>query len=523
MSAQSSARRAFLKTSVSLLAAAPFVRRSRPLIAQTRRFDPDFAPAFEAAQAIRSRAASSRELTEHLVKRIATHNPKINAIVTLATESALAGARAADDALARGEVFGPLHGVPMTIKDLTDTAGIRTTNGSVRFKDRVPDRDAIVVKRLRQAGAIILGKTNTPEAGNDYQTYNDVFGTTNNPWRFDRTSGGSSGGCAASLAAGLTYLSIGSDMGGSIRCPAHFCGVYGHRPTLNVVPSGTRGSIDGQPISTQGPLARHPRDLRLAMEIIGGPADEFALANKWSLSPPRQSRLRDYRVGFVLDDPTCPVTPEVKAVMAHAIDALRKAGVQLTEGWPANVVPAEQLRTYIQYREFLSANSARDEDMDALREIAATRDGSERAMRAWAWTVPHKHYLATIASRRAVRDAWQAYFETHDVFLTPMSFVTAFPHDHTMAPRRLAGGAQFDVRVIPTSLGPRPYLDYRFWPGLSSLTGLPATSAFAGIAKDGLPAGMQILGAYWDDGTTIDFAARFSELMGGFQTPPGFA
>jgi amidase len=224
----------------------------------------------------------------------------------------------------------------------------------------------------------------------------------------------------------------------------------------------------------------------------------------------------------VLDDPICPVTPEVAGVLARVVDALRKDGVTIDEGWPQGVSAAEQHATYIRYREFLSANSARDEDMDELRTIAAAADGSERSIRAWAWTAAHKQYLRTIRQRIALRDAWQSYFQAHDAFLLPVCFTTAFPHDHSMAPPRLAGGGQFDTRVIPTSRGPRPYLDYRFWPGVSSLTGLPATSAFAGLASDDLPVGIQILGPYLEDATPIDVAAKMTDVIGGFKVPPGY-
>ena len=518
MSVPEVGRRAFLEASFGVLGALPLARRAFHRSAAPL----DFATATEAAAAIHSGAVSSRELTELMLRRIEAHNPKVNAVVTVAAERALARAAEADAARARGEHWGPLHGVPCTVKDLADTAGIRTTSGSLRFKDHVPTEDDAIVARLRRSGAVILGKTNTPEFGNDYQTYNEVFGTTRNPWNPERTSGGSSGGCAAALASGLTYLSIGSDMGGSIRCPAHFCGVYGHRPTLNVIPRGQHGSIEGSPISTDGPLARSAPDLRLAMELLGGPAGELSLAYRWTIPPPRRARLREYRLGAMLDDAICPVTPEVGSVLSSVVEALRREGVTVDEGWPPGISAAELHLTYIRYREFLGAGSARDEDMEELRRLAAREDGSERTIRAWARTVPHKHYLSTVRERGAIRGAWQEYFQTHDAFLLPVCFTTAFPHDHRMAPPQIAGGGQFDARIIPTSRGPRPYLDYRFWPGVSSLTGLPATSAFAGLASDGLPVGVQILGPYLEDATTIDVAARLADVIGGFQAPPGF-
>src|SRR5882724_3068833 len=211
----------------------------------------DFASALAAARAIRRGDVSSVELTTHLLGRIQQFNPKINAIVTLTAEAALERARAADEARARGEWWGPFHGVPCTVKDTFEVAGVTTTAGLPTLKSHVPARDAVVVARLRRAGAVVLGKTNVPPAAADWQSYNEVFGVSNNPWDLARTPGGSTGGGAAALAAGLTYLEPGSDLGGSIRVPAHFCGVYGHKPTLGVVP--LRGHIPPPPGGPPGP------------------------------------------------------------------------------------------------------------------------------------------------------------------------------------------------------------------------------------------------------------------------------
>src|SRR5262249_6175646 len=225
------------------------------------------------------------------------------------------------------------------------------TAGAPQFANHVPARDAVVVARLRAAGAVILGKTNVPRLASDWQSYNEIFGVSNNPWDVTRTPGGSSGGEAAALAAGLTYLSVGSDIGGSIRVPAHFCGVYGHKPTLNVVP--VRGHIPPPPnavpgpadLAVAGPLARSAADLKAVLEILGGPDSEDATAYRWSLPPARGARLSDYRVGYVVDDPLCPVSEDVKELMTRAVEALRKGGAQLEEGWPTGVKPAEQYDT----------------------------------------------------------------------------------------------------------------------------------------------------------------------------------
>src|SRR6185369_1656086 len=286
-------------------------------------------------------------------ERTARHNPPLNTIVMLAADAALARARVADEARARRESWGPFHGVPITIKDTFEVAGVTTTAGSASLRNHLPPRDAAVVARLKGAGAVILGKTNVPIFASDWQSYNAVYGQTNNPWDVTRTPGGSTGGGAATLAAGLTYLEPGSDLAGSIRIPAHFCGIYGHKPSLDVVPM--RGHIPPPPgisasppstLPVAGPLARSAADLRAALEVLGGPDGDEARAWRWSLPPARRTRLVDYRIGYVLDDPRAPVSPEVGAALAAVVEALRRAGAQLAEGWPPGMNPEEQFDAY---------------------------------------------------------------------------------------------------------------------------------------------------------------------------------
>ena len=303
-----------------------------------------------AADAIRRGEISSVELTTRMLDRIARFNPKLNAIVTLTADAALARAKAADEARGRGEWWGRFHGVPCTVKDTLETAGVRTTAGSPQYASHVPTRDAPIVARLRAAGMVILGKTNVPPMAADWQSANPIFGASNNPWDVTRTPGGSTGGGAAALAAGLTFLEPGSDIGGSIRIPASFCGVYGHKPTLNVIPH--RGHIPPPPgllvpppaMPVVGPLGRSAADLLAAMEVLGGPDGDDARAYRWTLPPARSTRLTDYRLGFVLDDPACPVASDVREVLARAIDGLRRTGVKLEEGWPAGRQPERAVR-----------------------------------------------------------------------------------------------------------------------------------------------------------------------------------
>ena len=479
-----------------------------------------FSSAHEAAKAIRKDEVSSLALTECIFDRIDRFNPALNAVVTLMREEALSCAQEADEALARGEVWGPLHGVPISIKDCFKTAGVRTTAGSRSMSDNVPGEDAVAVARLRAAGAVIIGHSNVPVMAGDWQSYNRVFGTTNNPWDLDRTPGGSTGGGAAAIAAGLSFLSLGSDIGGSIRVPSHFCGVYGHKPTLNIVPM--RGHIPPPPgtppepppiLPVAGPLARSAKDLKIAVEVLGGPNNEDAKAYQWNLPSARGASLSDYRVGYVLDHPSCPVSSDVKEVIKTGIEALHGKVDMLEEGWPPGVDPVEQYTTYRFLLASVHAESLRDEEYEETRERALEQDGSYEPIIAKAWTAPHKHFQAEDRNRMAARALWQEYFETHDAFLLPVSFLPAFPHDHSHP---------FWDRRLPTSDGLRRYEDLLFLISFATLTGLPATVAPIGRTRDGLPVGIQIIGPYLEDATPIDVASKISEVVGGFRPPEGY-
>ena len=253
--------------------------------------------------------------------------------------------------------WGPLHGLPILIKDQFQTAGLRTTCGFPLLSEYVPKENAVAVERLLNAGAIIVGKTNTPIGGGDIQTYNKVAGTTNNPWDVTKTSGGSTGGGAAALAAGLGFLELGADLAGSIRTPSNFCGVCGHKSSLNLVP--LQGSIPPLPglipsinlaaltdLTVAGPLARSVSDLKLEMGIIAGPAPEDAVSLSWAMPKPRRQKLKDYKIGYVTDDPFCPVDPDIRAIVSHSVDVLRREGVKVKEGWPEGIKLADVFDAY---------------------------------------------------------------------------------------------------------------------------------------------------------------------------------
>ncbi len=473
-----------------------------------------FVSACRAAEAILGGEVTSTELTNHILERIERFNPNLNAIVTLTRDQALARAREADKALARGEILGPLHGVPVTVKDCFETAGVLTTAGSPSLSDYVPEEDAPAVERLRAAGAVILGHTNSPFMAGDWQTYNEIFGTTNNPWDLAMTPGGSTGGGAAALVAGLTYLSLGSDHGGSIRVPAHFCGLFGHKPSIGVVPfRGHFPQVYPPLLPVAGPLARSPEDLILALRVMGGPDSDDAIAYSWSLPPARGERLSDYRIGYVLDHPKCPLIGEVKEAIADAIEKLHRKVTSLDEGWPPGVDPMAQWAT----RQYLGAFSRgpflREEDFEAMRERAKTQDGSRESIQALAWTAPFTRFQQAYKERIEAREVWRRFFEDHDAFIVPASFTTAFPHDHS---------EPFWGRRIPTSEGPRPYEDLVFWVSFATLAGLPATVAPVGATASGLPVGIQIIGPYLEDATPIDVAAKTAGLFGGFKPPKGY-
>lgn len=420
-----------------------------------------FRTAIEVAAGIRRGELSARDLTEQLFARIDAST--VNAVIATCRGFALEAASEADRAVARGDDVGPLHGVPMTVKDAFAVKGLPTTWGEPAFAACVADEDAAVVARLRAAGALVVGKSNVHHLLADFgRTENPLHGRTLNPRDHTRTPGGSSGGAAAALADGLTFLEYGSDLAGSIRIPAAYCGVYGLKPTAGTVslrgfqPPGPPAPLAREFPAAVGPLARSAADLRLALEVTGGP-----------LRPARRSRLEDFHVGVVLDDPACPVTGEVGAKLSDAVDALARAGVRIREGWPADVDPITQAEAFgFQVELFFASQEG--------RAPAGTAEQERR--------------------RAASTAAWGRYFADVDGFLCPTVFTTALAHDDR-----------------------HRYEDQVFWIAQASLPGLPAVSAPVGGAR---PAGLQVVGPAHEDDTAITFAELAADVLGGF-VPPG--
>lgn len=469
---------------------------------------------------LRSGEMTSTELVNLYLERIDRLNPAVNAVVTLNADAARQAAKEADQRRARGEVLGPLGGLPMTLKDTHETAGLRTTGGAPIWKDHVPTQDSVAVKRLRDAGAIVLGKTNVPLMAGDLQSYNDIFGQTNNPWNHERTTGGSSGGAAAAVAMGLTSMELGSDIGGSIRHPAHWCGVFGHKPSYGLVPQRGHmppapGALGPPDLNVIGPLARDPRDLSLMLDIIAGPDEPQSRA--WSLNLPkaRHQELKDFRVAAWIDDTDCPVDVLVRERLEATVATLRAHGVTVDD----------------QARPELSLGSAAELFLDLLIPImsvgypkavvqgleamvagAAADDHSDLTTMARQVVLKHRAWLLRDERRQRQRAAWDKLFTSYDVVLCPVNTNTAIPHDHS---------EPLFMRSITVNDTRTPYMTLMHWVGLTTLAYLPSTVVPVGRARDGLPVGMQVVAPYLEDRTSLRFAELIAPLVGGYEVPPG--
>ena len=480
-----------------------------------------FRSASELVGMLRRREISSRELLEIHLARVAKHGKALNAVVCLDEERARADAAAADAELARGRARGPLHGLPITIKDTFETAGLRTTAGAPELANHVPQRDAEAVARLRRAGAVIFGKTNVPYMAGDWQSYNQVYGTTNNPWNAARVPGGSSGGAAAAVATGETPLELGSDIGGSIRVPSHWSGVCGHKPTWGIVPQ--RGHIPPPPgmfappdLNVCGPIARTVDDLSLALDVLAGPSELDAAGWRLELPPARRSRLADYRVTACFQDATYPVDASVRALLESAVERLRRAGVtvRVLDKPPLDLGAAR--RAYDVLLLPLMAGSFPDSALATFKQLAdsaAPDDPSPVVATARAFTASHTTWIRANEERERLRAALHELFRETDVLLLPVNQLPAIPHMHE---------PDMPLRTLTVNGKSIPYTDLLNWIAPATMCKLPATVVPVGRTPDGLPIGIQIVGSHLEDQTTLDFGRRLAELTGGFTPPPGF-
>ncbi|MGH7389627.1 MAG: amidase [Candidatus Rokuibacteriota bacterium] len=482
--------------------------------------DVPFRTAGQLAAAIRRKKGGCLELLDLYLARVEKYDPALNAIVVRDFERARRRARAADRALARGEVWGPLHGVPMTIKESYDVAGLPTTWGVPAYKSNVATRNAVVVDRLLGAGAVLFGKTNVPLYLADWQSFNAIYGTTNNPWDVSRAPGGSSGGAAAALAAGLTALEAGSDIGSSIRNPAHFCGVYGHKPTWGIVPrSGQALPWQQAPVDIDvvGPLARSADDLALALSAMAGPEPIEAAGWQLRLRPPRQKRLRDFKVALMLDAPGIAVDREVQDRLQALADFLGRQKAKVDQRARPAIDTGEAFRVYT--RLLRAATSDRQSDADFEKNLGIARalspdDESYYARATRAEVLSHRDWLAANETRHRMRLAWAEFFTTHDLLLCPVAGTAAFPHDQH--------GERYKRTLIVN--GQRvPVTDHLFWAGYTGLSLLPSTAAPCGFTPGGLPVGVQIVGPQYGDLTCLAFARLLEREFQAFVPPPGYA
>ncbi|AYL37310.1 amidase [Streptomyces fungicidicus] len=476
----------------------------------------NFASAEEIAVALRAGEVTSVELTDEAISRIERDDKAINAICVPDFDRARAAAHHADQARARGE-DRPLLGVPVTVKESYDIAGLPTTWGIPTHRDFVPTEDAVQVSRLRAAGAVVLGKTNVPLGLRDLQSFNDIYGTTNNPWDHERTPGGSSGGSAAALAAGFGALSIGSDIGGSLRTPAHFCGVYAHKPTLRLVanrgmvPPATPALPVDLDLAVVGPMARTARDLTLLLDVMAGPDPlTLGVAHALTLPPARHQRLSDFRVLVLDEHPFIPTGSAVRAGVDRVAGALVDGGARVERHSPLLPDLAEAATLYMQLLFSGAVAGFPAEAYEQLRTRAAGLSADDRSLgaaRLRGMVLSHRDWIRANDRRELHRHGWRGLFADFDAVVCPITPTPAFPHDHTpdLLDRRIAiDGVEY------------PYLDQLVWAGLATMPGLPATAVPAGRTPEGLPVGVQLIGPMFEDRTPLRLAELLEQKIGGF-------
>lgn len=478
--------------------------------------------AFALAADIREGRLSSRGVLEFFLDRIERLNPALNAVVALDVPGARARADAADQAVTRGESWGGLHGVPVTIKDAFCTRGLVSTGGDPRRRNSIPEITASAVQRYIDAGAIVFGKTNVPFMSADLQAYNEIYGATNNPWHTGRTSGGSSGGAAAALAAGLTPLELGSDIGGSIRVPCHFNGVFGHKSSYGIVPHGGHippgeGVLSEPDLSVVGPLATCVEDLERAMDLLAGPTGEAASGWHLTLPPPSFTDVSHLRVAVWADDVFCPVDREVLRCVELVAGSLQHLGATVDmEARPA-VDPEANHHNYTQLMMAVMAPGMPAKVREAAAEAVAAADPEdmrEPLLQMRGLSLSHSEWLRQQEIREHTRMAWACFFEDWDVLICPCAPVPAFPHDHR---------PNLQQRHLQVNGESRPYSNLLRWAGLTLNAGLPVTAVPAGLTLDGLPVGVQVASRYLGDRTSLAVARLLEGHHRAFTAPPGYA
>jgi len=487
-----------------------------------------FAPADQIAQMIRDRKISAVEVLDAYLTQIAQHNSKLNAICTWDEDNARARAKLADEALFRGESWGELHGVPITIKDIFETAGLRTTAGYIPLKDYVPLQDATVVAKLRAAGAVILGKTNMAELAGDYQSTNSLFPRVNNPWNLDYTPGGSSGGSAAAVAAGLSPLDLGNDIAGSVRQPAHFCGVYGLKPTdRRISTAGQIPEVPGMPIClrqmmTVGCFARSLEDIRLCFSLIAGTDLRRPDVPPVPLDTFDTKVLQNLKIAWIDEWIEVPVATDIRAAMQKVAQTLAQAGIQIERWIPQAFDLSKTINLYTRVAVYIN-NYAQPKDrynirrsLELIWRTATQGDRKLRKLGNFSSFLPEllnpslKGYFEALTERDCFTAQIDEALEPWDVWLTPVAATPAFTHrpawsavdvDGTAYPHGVANGAY----TMPFNL-----------------SGHPAIVIPVGQTQNGLPIGIQIIGKRWREMELLTTAREIDKIVGGFQRPPGY-
>jgi amidase len=482
-----------------------------------------FASATALLQALRGKKFSSLELTDLYIGRIERHDAKINVVVVRDFERARAAARAADAARSRGEER-PLLGLPLTLKESINVRGLPTCCGVAAWKDFVSQHDAPATLRVQAAGGVLLGKTNIPVGLADWQSVNPVYGRTNNPWDLARSPGGSTGGAAA-LAAGFSALEVGSDIGGSIRVPAAFCGVYGHRPSDTALPRSGQFPLPPTPnpavvMGVQGPLGRSAEDLELALDLLAGADVGEDVAWKLALPPARAAQLKDFRVAILPPPPWVPLDAEIEAGLERVAALLGSLGAQLRRAQPPEM--GDWREHYRLYRRLLCAMmAARVPAAESARWAQMQRAVGEEFARAAAegTEASVSDYFGWLLQREKFRAAWRSFFLDCDIVLAPITLVPAFAHLELADPLLVSA----EYATVDINGKAERYVSQLFPPSIATLAGQPATAFPIGLSKGGLPLALQAIGPYLEDRTPLRFTALLAKEIGGFVAPPGFA
>jgi amidase len=477
-----------------------------------------FLPATRLAALVRRGTVGCVELLDHFIARVERLDPQLNAVVVRDFERARKVARALDRK--RGTAGGgPLYGVPMTVKESFDVAGLPTTWGNLERRNHAAEADALAVQRLKDAGAVVFGKTNIPVNLADWQSFNPVYGSTNNPWDLGHTPGGSSGGGAAAVAAGISGLEIGSDIGGSVRVPAHYCGLFGHKPTWGLCPMrghSVANAASMTDISVIGPIARSADDLSLVLDLIGQP-DPAETALRVKLPAPRVRTIDGLRVAVWASEPSQPTDAETTAQIEALARTLRREGAKVSTNARPAFDPVEAFHVYLRVLHAALSGRAPDAALARMREGAARRkpdDMSADAIMVRGVDMTHRDWLRLNERRFQIRRAWSAFFQDWDVLLCPVIATPALPH--------MQQGETWE-RKIEINGQAYPYNEMLFWPGVTCAYHLPASVAPIGVSRAGLPIGVQIVGPLYGDRTTIQVAKLLEKVSRGFVPPEGWA